>query len=107
MAEDVEIERDIMGRHLITHGRDKQARGRPHRRGDPIVRVQLQAHIFQVFDREIDTLEGFDSGAIGTGQCPLFHDPDDLLAFFFDERLITLRQPLQHLIASSQDAIQR
>ena len=51
--------------------------------------------------------EGFDGSAVGAGQGALFHHPDDLLAFFFDERLITLRQPLQHLVASGQDAIQR
>src|SRR5215475_6543935 len=106
MAEDVEIERDIVGWYLSTHGRDKQAGGRPHRRGDTIVRVQFQAHVFEIFDGEIDAPEGFDSSAVGTGQRSLLNHPDELLAFFFDERLITLRESLQYLIASGQDTIQ-
>jgi hypothetical protein len=90
MAEDVEIERNIMRRHLITHGRYKQAGGRSHRGGDAIVGVQFQAHVFQIFDCEIDPPEGFDGSAVGARQCPLFNHPDELLAFFFNERLITL-----------------
>jgi len=44
---------------------------------------------------------------VDAGQGSLLNHPDELLAFFVNERLITLQKPLQHGIAPSQDTIQR